>query len=325
MREEPITADFSMKVGCPNMCEYCPQKLLIKKYCSNMVILRLEDFKKFLSKIPINVDIAFSGVSEPFLNPDCIEMMEYANERGYSIRLNTTMRDLKIKDIPKLEDLPFLRVVVHLVDDKNLMTIKVDDNYMKILKAVHKSKIKNLNFLALGKLHSRIQNEMNAFPTIFRYTDTRSSSIFEYANNIAISGKAGNTTHLDLVLPKFKKGRIICAEDPNLTSHTLLPNGDVMLCNMDYGLKHIVGNINNQDWNGINNGETIKKIKKSWIKESNRNNSLCRMCENSENYYKYKIRKFIKEPIVKLLIFLKLRRLAVKIKTRFKKNLKKYK
>jgi hypothetical protein len=40
-----------------------------------------------------------------------------------------------------------------------------------------------------------------------------------------------------------------CIED--LYHNVVLPNGDVSLCCMDYGLKHIIGNIYEQEYDDI--------------------------------------------------------------------------
>jgi hypothetical protein len=50
--------------------------------------------------------------------------------------------------------------------------------------------------------------------------------------------------------------------------NVMLPNGDVSLCCMDYGLKHILGNLYEQDYEEI-------------IPENNQCFELCRLCENA--------------------------------------------
>jgi hypothetical protein len=56
-----------------------------------------------------------------------------------------------------------------------------------------------------------------------------------------------------------------CVE--RLYHNVLLPNGDVSLCCMDYGLKYVLGNLYNQEYNDI-------------IPEPNTTFGLCRYCEN---------------------------------------------
>ena len=52
-----------------------------------------------------------------------------------------------------------------------------------------------------------------------------------------------------------------CSRDPELDANVLLPNGDVSLWCMDYGLKHILGNLVKQSYEEIRNSPELTKIK----------------------------------------------------------------
>ena len=52
-------------IGCSINCRYCPQSRLLKTYKGSQEMY-LKDFKKYLMKIPAEVDIVFSGFVEPF-------------------------------------------------------------------------------------------------------------------------------------------------------------------------------------------------------------------------------------------------------------------
>lgn len=71
--------EITTRVGCKNMCVYCPQDKFIKAYKkrSDVVQMSLDTFKTCLDKIPHNIHIHFSGMAEPWLNPNCTDMILY--------------------------------------------------------------------------------------------------------------------------------------------------------------------------------------------------------------------------------------------------------
>ena len=88
--------EITTKIGCSNMCEYCPQVLLINKYKIGKLRVQKDDrfmsvdnFKKFISTIPSDIDFHFTGYVEPFDNPDCDEFLLIAHEKGHKIQINT--------------------------------------------------------------------------------------------------------------------------------------------------------------------------------------------------------------------------------------------
>jgi radical SAM protein with 4Fe4S-binding SPASM domain len=73
---------------------------------------------------------------------------------------------------------------------------------------------------------------------------------------------------------------LTCASTPFFDRNVLLPNGDVVLCCMDYNLKHVIGNLLTQTYDEIMNGEKLAQIIK-WNEEEGFNKcSICKSCEN---------------------------------------------
>jgi hypothetical protein len=62
---------------------FCPQQAFQNSYrgCDQ---LDFENFKTALSKVPKDIVITFSGFAEPFLNPNCMDMIEHASSEGLS-------------------------------------------------------------------------------------------------------------------------------------------------------------------------------------------------------------------------------------------------
>lgn len=73
---------------------------------------------------------------------------------------------------------------------------------------------------------------------------------------------------------------LTCASTPFYDRNVLLPNGDVVLCCMDYNLKHVIGNLLTQSYDEIMNGEKLKEIIKMNEAVGFDKCSICKSCEN---------------------------------------------
>ena len=91
--------------------------------------------------------------------------------------------------------------------------------------------------------------------------------------------RAGNLEKQGL-LHKNAKGKIRCmaGSKTNIGIWTpeVLPDGTVTLCCMDYGMKHVLGNIVKQSWEDIYAGAEYQKILKGFEDETI--DILCRNC-----------------------------------------------
>jgi hypothetical protein len=53
--------EFTLDMGCPNNCAYCPQGILLKRYGAGKRSMNLAGFKKLLENIPRDIDLHFAG------------------------------------------------------------------------------------------------------------------------------------------------------------------------------------------------------------------------------------------------------------------------
>ena len=94
--------EVTLGVGCKLNCRFCPQSVIINEYnkksCSKIRFLKFEDFKKAISRVAKGMLITFSGMCEPFLNPECSKMLKYAFDEGYQITLFTTLTGMTEED-----------------------------------------------------------------------------------------------------------------------------------------------------------------------------------------------------------------------------------
>jgi len=230
------------------MCSYCPQNLLMSRYkkISNTKYMSTYDFIGLMDTLPSYIDIHFTGMCEPFLNHDCTYMVKEAAEYGHSVGISTTWMGLRKSDIAELENMQFKFFTVHLpsTGDKFFSTTA--------LRNLKKSKI-DAKYHYHKELHPNIIKALKGIDVVKALTHSR-------ANNVGHS-------------KVYNKSKLTCTK--NFKQNVLLPNGDLALCCMDYGLEYIVGNLfkkNNsllQIWDSTKYLETVERAR----------NNLCRYCE----------------------------------------------
>jgi len=219
-------------------------------------------FKECIDKIPKYVDIHFSGFSEPFLNPKCADMIQYAHEHGHKIAVFTTLVGLKEQDIFKIKDIPFIAFVIHLPDGEKYAKILPTQNYLDVLKKLISLKIYHMSCMTMGTLPSEIISIIKQ----------------DFSPN-KMHNRAGNCDYGMKVNKKL--GPLICSKanlngENTLDQNVLLPNGDLSLCCMDYGLENIIGNLISQDYESILDGSKHKEIVKKL--QSHDDEIICRNC-----------------------------------------------
>ena len=268
-----ITATIACRVDC----DFCPQELLIKEYqlknnltnisYGNPNIMDFSIFKQCIDKIPKNVQINFGGYSEIFLHPESARMILYAFDSGHKISVYSTLVGLELHDIDKIKHIPFVNFHVHLPDSSNYAKIAVNKKYLAVLKKLQESNIKNLTCMSMGDLHPKVKNIL--------HVDLEPEKMIS---------RAGNLTNVKNNFEK-KLGPLSC----NISSHsgledkfdanTLLPNGDVTLCAMDYGLTCVIGNLTRMDYNTLFTNNEFKKIYNK-IKSYD-DDIICRHCNQA--------------------------------------------
>jgi radical SAM protein with 4Fe4S-binding SPASM domain len=85
LKHKPITAQIEPTSLCNLRCEMC----IRDKIGVPIGSMKFEDFKKILDKLDCLFKIHLSGQGESFLNKELFRMIEYANERGALVNINT--------------------------------------------------------------------------------------------------------------------------------------------------------------------------------------------------------------------------------------------
>jgi radical SAM protein with 4Fe4S-binding SPASM domain len=244
--------EVTTHVGCSVNCKkYCPQEVLVKRYGNNPRNLSLDSFKKMISTVPTEVILVFSGFCEPFLNPECVDLMEYAHQKGHRLILNTTLVGLKLSDLDRLSNLNIIKGILHLPDYYDNAHIPITDEYKSLLVRFLKL-FPNMQYISMN----------DQFPTNNHENVTRG------------------------ILPKRKWYPISCAK-LHTPQYILFPNADVYMCCMDFGLDLKIGNLLTDTYSQIRESEHLKRIKHDNIIGRD---TLCRYCSFSlpiPVYYTY--------------------------------------
>lgn len=253
--------EITTKIGCLNNCIFCPQDKLIKKYNSDEKLMSLEGFVEYIDGVPSDVDIHFSGFCEPWQNPFCAEMILYAHKKGHKVSVFTTLVGATKKDILKIKDIPFGYFSVHLPSADNLEKISVDIRYLKMLFFLMKTPLK-----ATFHFHGSGLNEK-----VKKYFTKLNMEILPRA----INDRAKNAGLINSSIKEKKTNnkRISCQR---IYHNVLLPNGDVVLCCMDYGKEHVLGNLKRDNYYDLFKKDEFLNIKRGMGDVGS--DILCRRC-----------------------------------------------
>ncbi|MGA7861343.1 MAG: SPASM domain-containing protein [Thermoplasmata archaeon] len=249
---------------CPiNCAPHCPQLKFRKAYVERYgpmapPVLSLKAFDRAIESIPEEVDVCLAGFSDPSMNTSCLDMMAHAKSRGHRVALFSTLAYFRVEDVARLREIDPDEFVPHLPDNLGIAHIPLTPTYKEVLPLVL-STVKVTGF-----------SQMDA----------------PFVSN----QRAGNC---DGAPALHVRGPISCKK-LDRPEFVLLPNGCAVLCCMDWGIEHEVGNLlpyrkwdaatrtyaneetPAQTWNELVNGEEYRRVRReSWRLDGS---SLCRSC-----------------------------------------------
>ena len=254
--------EITTEVGCPNNCTYCPQDVFVGAYNkfsrTKELSMSFQDFKSYLRTVPDQLPISFSGLSEPWNNHCCTDMVLYAHAKGHPIMIFTSLQGMTVEDYKAIRHIPFITFTVHLPDDQGHMSMPVDDQYLQLLKLIVTLKPRNLNF------NCHISRPA---PAIREIVDWHGPPIHDRAGNARLT-KTGQKTAIDRIQCDLC-GRM-------LNRNILLPDGTILLCSMDFGMKHILGDLKVDNYRDLHKNNKFDQLQKAL--DDPQESLLCRKC-----------------------------------------------
>ena len=278
------TLEITTMIGCPLMCNYCPQDSLRDAYGDDVKYMSLADFKTIVDKLPLNVRLDFSGQAEPWVNPECTDMFEYAMQKGFRTAIFTTLYNWDEATVHRMGKLLFNYarqidiVKIHFPDDQgNMKGWKPSEewNYAFAgVTAVVQAAVIHYEAMTMSDhgVHPAIQN----LPGVG----------VSHSWSIAAHDRAG-TLDTDSVKeqpiafsPKHNYP-VKCSKTDLYNQGVLLPNGEVLLCCMDYDKKHVMGNLLEQDYADLPTNPAMKRLLELNALPYYTDESLCKSCTDA--------------------------------------------
>ena len=277
--------EITTMVGCPLKCTFCPQDALRTAYGKDPdKYMSLGNFKVILSKVPDYVRIDFSGMSEPWANDDCTAMLRHALEEGYRVAVYTTLYGITLPDAKQIIALldkyahQIETLCLHLPDGNgNMRGFKYSAEYGKVLKLfLQFGDTQRVYFQAMtmdkgGEVHDRLRSsvkELDGWVGLTRAGSLDTAQIGEQPIEA--------TPHYDTP--------VSCSYTPFYDQNVVLPSGDVVLCCMDYSMKHVIGNLLTGDYWSLFDSSSMRSLQAENRKCGNAGTSICKSCTRATRY-----------------------------------------
>jgi radical SAM protein with 4Fe4S-binding SPASM domain len=292
----PPSLEITTAVGCPLMCTFCPQKALTTNYGKQKKYLSVSDFKKVLKKIPNNTEIHFSGMTEPWTNPNCTEMLEISLKMGFKVAIYSTLYGISLSDAKLISNLlrkydaQIVTLCLHLPDaNNNMKGWRYSEEWEDVFKIISTTNVscgtRIMTMDGSGNIHPDIKNLTNVTEKFNGHSRADSLDL-EQIGSQKIMETPRHTS------------KITCASTPFYDKNVLLPNGDIVLCCMDFSYKHIIGNLLKSSYEDIFKNNEFLKIVKVNESEGFSKCSICKSCYNVTKIgFKSKLTKFIPKPL----------------------------
>jgi MoaA/NifB/PqqE/SkfB family radical SAM enzyme len=260
--------EITTMIGCKVACVYCPQDKISRRYFGADRMMKFDNFKIYIEKVPRRVVVHFTGFAEPFLNPQCIDMIEYAASRGHPIYISTTLAGITHEDVKRLSKLAYHQFQIHLPSAGKLMNLAINDEYFSLLSdLVTAGIISDLHFHG-SEVHPVVGAWLRQHAV-----DFKEIYILDRAGNLNIE-KVKARISKPVTTAAKPSGKLRC---DRIYQNVLLPNGDVVLCCMDWSAEYVLGNLKRDRFEDLYRSETFRRVLRGLRKPGV--DLLCRTCE----------------------------------------------
>ena len=129
--------------------------------------------------------------------------------------------------------LPFKQVVLHTADKDGFANIPVTKEYLELLKIITNTHKKDGSMFVdeancQSKPHEKVLEITKGKFKIYCEMSDRAGNLDNKDNNLTMAD-----VH----------GKLYCTRSVNINHNVLLPDGTVVLCCNDFGMKHVLGNL----------------------------------------------------------------------------------
>jgi len=268
--------ELTTMIGCPLMCTFCPQDNLRTQYGTSEKYMTQRDLTTMLVKLPRNTRVDFSGMSEPWANPECTAMLEEVLYMGFNVAIYTTLYGMtdpeRVRKVVEDHYKQIEVVMIHLPDaNGNMKGWKNSEEWQKAISIISRLRVPcGVGAMTMdrnGIVHPEIRNLVGTLPGWVGHTRADSLNLEQIEGQV-------------ISITPHNEFSLTCKSTPFYDRNVLLPNGDVVLCCMDYDLKHVIGNLLTQTYDEVMQGKPLMDL--TAINEAPEFNkcSICKSCEN---------------------------------------------
>jgi len=276
--------EITTMIGCPLMCTFCPQDALRTQYGTGTKYMQPIDLMTVLAKLPKNTRIDFSGMSEPWANPEATQMLEMVLYLGFKVAIYTTLYGMtepeRVKKVLETHPDQVEVVMLHLPDaNGNMKGWKCSEEWLDNLKVMSQLNLPcgvgAMTMDGSGLVASELQSIVGRLPGWKGHTR---------ADSLPVEQIGAQDIH---ITPRHEFA-LTCRSTPFYDRNVLLPDGSVVLCCMDYSLKHIIGNLLEQSYSDIFEGKPLQDLIAHNEALGFTKCSICKSCDNIRKIYEPK-------------------------------------
>ncbi len=247
--------ELNVKIGCPIMCSYCPQDVLLSSNYGDSKFLTENNLKLILDNATYKnnkIEVFFAAFTEPLSVKNWLELVNICENHKLvsKIVIFTTGYKITEEQIISLSKLKKVKINFHV--GKNVTMKNFDNELWSKLEIISKF-IPQSTFLGVGF-------DENYFFDISKLL-SKNNLKFVFQKIISRSGNVSkvNEVELDYNLTKH----IVTCEKMNIKKRpVILPDGTALACANDYGCELKLGNLLNEVWDKLN-FEKIINIQKN--------------------------------------------------------------
>jgi hypothetical protein len=276
MHADGPVMELTTMIGCPLMCTFCPQDNLRTQYGTSEKYMTPRDLTTALVKLPKNTRIDFSGMSEPWANPECTSMLEEVLYMGFNVAIYSTLYGMtdpeRVRKVLEEHPNQVEVIMLHLPDaNGNMKGWKNSEEWQRAAAIISHTNVPcGVGAMTMdrnGIVHPELQSMVGQLAGWVGHTRADSLNLEQ------IAGQAISIT-------PHNKFSLTCRSTPFYDRNVLLPDGSVVLCCMDYDLKHVIGNLLTQTYDEVMQGKPLLDlIALNEAPEFNKC-SICKSCEN---------------------------------------------
>lgn len=284
--------EITTMIGCPLMCTYCPQDNLRDAYGDDTKYMDLDDFKLMIDKVPNYVRIDFSGQAEPWVNPKCTDMLKYVLDKGHRVAVFTTLYNWNEDTVHRVGE-----IILQYGKQFDIFKIHFPDAAGNMKGWKHSEEweyayIGMRTILDAANVHyeAMTMSDDGIHPSITHLPGAGPSHRWDIAahDRAGLLNKEQIGNQVIQITPRHKMP-VVCRKTSIYNQGVLLPNGEVLLCCMDYDKKHVMGNLLTESYDEILNGPAMQKLLELNRLDYYTDQTLCKSCVDAipdERYIK---------------------------------------